>query len=100
MGLKAEEIGVAPISSAEDLFRQIARAFEFPSYVGENWDDLAEALRDLEWLSARGYTLIVRHARHTWAECPEVAGMLTEVWLTAAEWWANSQIAFHLIFGV
>lgn len=100
MDLKAEEIGGSPISSAEDLFRQIARAFEFPSYVGQNWDALEEALRDLEWLPAHGYTLIVRHARHTWAECPEVAGMLAEVWLTAAEWWAKSQIGFHLVFGL
>jgi len=100
MDLKAEEIGIPPISSAEDLFRQIARAFEFPAYVGDNWDALEEALRDLEWLPATGYTLVVRQARHTWADCPEVAGLLAEVWLTAAEWWAGSGTPFHLIFGL
>jgi RNAse (barnase) inhibitor barstar len=98
MNVRAEEIGVPPISSAGDLFRQIARAFEFPTYVGQNWDAVEEALRDLEWLPAPGYTLIVRQARHVWVECPEVAGMLIEVWLTAAEWWADSETAFHLIF--
>jgi hypothetical protein len=41
------------------LLAELARVFEFPSYVGRNWDALEEALGDLEWLPAAGYVLVI-----------------------------------------
>jgi hypothetical protein len=41
------------------LLAELARALEFPAYVGRNWDALEEALGDLEWLPAAGYALVI-----------------------------------------
>lgn len=80
---------------------QHRNTIQLHTFTGKNCTlGVEEALRDLNGYLRPGYTLIVRHARHTWQACPEAAGMLTEVWLTAAEWWANSEIAFHLIFAL
>jgi hypothetical protein len=82
------------------LFRAVATAMRFPSYFGENWDALDECLRDLEWLPARGYTLIVSNGDAIWRADPGLAGGFVECWLCAAEEWARASIPFHLVFEV
>ena len=96
--LRRAEVGRTPITSKQELLAQLDKAFEFPGYVAGNWDALDEALSDLEWLNATGYVLIVYNARELWATAPQTAGMLIEIWLTAAERWAQSSTPFHLVF--
>jgi hypothetical protein len=91
VGNVADEIG---------MFRAIAAAMEFPDYFGNNWDALDECLRDLEWLPANGYVLVLTEARGMWRHSPLCCGMLIESWLLAAELWAKENIPFHLVFGL
>ena len=44
-----------------ELLDAIAEALEFPGWTGRNWDALADALRDLSWLSPGAYALVWRH---------------------------------------
>ena len=44
------------------LFDEVAAAWQFPPYFGENWDALDECLADLEWLRASAYVLFVADA--------------------------------------
>jgi hypothetical protein len=46
------EVNGACIESERDLLSALARAMEFPSYFGMNWDALDECLRDLSWRPA------------------------------------------------
>ena len=62
------------------LFNSLAEAFLFPSYFGRNWDAVDECLRDLEWMPAAGYVLVVNHAAELWRDTPQVAGALIESW--------------------
>jgi RNAse (barnase) inhibitor barstar len=41
------------------LFDEVAAAFQFPDYFGENWNALDECLADLSWLPAKGYVMVV-----------------------------------------
>ena len=44
------------------LFDEMAAAFQFPYYFGENWDALDECLADLSWLPAAGYVILIRES--------------------------------------
>jgi RNAse (barnase) inhibitor barstar len=46
------------------FYDEIAAALQFPYYFGENLNALDECLRDLEWLPADRYVIVVRDAVH------------------------------------
>lgn len=41
-----------------------ADALSFPDWVGDNWDALADALRDLSWHQAPGHVLLIEHSQY------------------------------------
>lgn len=99
---------LAGATSTEAVFDATATALEFPDYFGRNWDALLDCLRDLDWLPpAGGYVLTAANARQLWQAAPAVAGLFTELWLTAAEDWAEGSRpwdpeikSFHLIWAL
>lgn len=52
----------ARIRSKATFLSEAARAFQFPSYFGHNWDAFEESLNDLEWVPAKGYVVLFPHA--------------------------------------
>lgn len=88
----------SPLHSEEELLRHIGQALDFPRYFGANWDAVEECLRDLEWLPANGYVLVIRGAERLWMADPKCAGKMVEVWLAIAEEWAKTKVPCHLIF--
>src|SRR5215467_10488887 len=74
LGLHVAVMAAQSIKTQEDLFTAIAEAMNFPEYFGKNWDALEECLRDLEWISAKGYVLIIHHANQFWQRAPKFAG--------------------------
>lgn len=92
--------------SEEALLDATATALDFPAWWGRNWDALLDCFGDLEWLGpAEGYVFSVAGARRLWAKAPDVAGLFTEIWLSAAEEWADdskpwnpARRPFHLIW--
>jgi hypothetical protein len=92
-------IDVGKVRDADDLFDLLREAFEFP-YFGGNWDALDDVLRDLSWLGAQGFVLMVDSAEALWARTPLTAGALVKSWLLSAEYWAGRDVPFHLVFQV
>jgi Barstar (barnase inhibitor) len=86
------------IADAGDLMDALAVGFSFPGYFGRNWDAVEECLRDLSWLPAEGYALVIRGAERLWSRDPRLAGRLVESWLFCAEHWARREKPFHLVF--
>jgi RNAse (barnase) inhibitor barstar len=91
-------ISAEKIKTKDQLFRLIADGMKFPGYFGMNWDALFDCLTDMSWLPANGYTLYVSNADQLWNSNKHDAGMLVEIWLSAAEFWAQQQVPFHLVF--
>ena len=89
---------VGDVKNASDLFSVVSRAMKFPAYFGNNWDALEECLRDMEWLPAKGYVLLLHGASEFWKTATRVAGSFLETWLFCAQEWATSDVAFHLVF--
>ena len=47
------------VTTKEEFLTEVAQALKFPGYYGRNWDAFDECIRDLEWLPARGYVLVL-----------------------------------------
>lgn len=45
----------------QELIHELAKICNFPSYFGNNWDALADALKDFHWYSAKGYVIILQN---------------------------------------
>ena len=48
--------------SKGDLLRRLSASLELPATFGDNWDALADSLRDLRCIPAWGYVLLFDHA--------------------------------------
>lgn len=46
----------------DHAFYEFSDSLLFPGYFGWNWDALSDCLRDLNWLSADGYLILVENA--------------------------------------
>ncbi len=92
------ELDGAAIHDHDELMDAFAVALSFPDYFGRNWDALDECLRDLSWIGAPGYAVVIRGAGHLWQAHPRLAGNLVESWLLCAASWSDRDTAFHLVF--
>lgn len=72
----------------------IAEALQFPDWVGDNWDALADALNDLSWLPANGYVLLLEHASAWREDAGEDFEVLLDLLNEAATLWAQQGTAF------
>jgi hypothetical protein len=46
----------------EGVFDQFAALLQFPRYFGGNWNAFSDCLRDLEWLHASGFLIVLLDA--------------------------------------
>lgn len=58
-GLLVRRIDLGGCSDKATLMMRIGSALDFPSGSGRNWDALGDRLRDLSWLAADGYALLI-----------------------------------------
>ena len=52
------------------FFNEIASALQFPPYFGENWAAFEDCMRDLDWLPASAYVLVLWDAEELLADEP------------------------------
>ncbi len=61
-GLLVRRVDLGGCSDKATLLMRIGSALDFPSGSGRNWDALTDRLRDLSWLAAEGYMLLIDDA--------------------------------------
>lgn len=99
----------AKMRCEQDLHNEIAAAFQFPYYYGENWDALDECLTDLEWIPADAYVMVISEASLLLRdEDPVRLTTFVEVLAGTCEYWATEHVefpsdelhptAFHVLF--
>lgn len=60
--LLSRRIDLMGVRDKRTLLLRIAVALDFPVSAGRNWDGLLDSLRDLSWLEASGYVLLMEGA--------------------------------------
>ncbi len=55
-------IDLAGCRDKDELMHRLMESLHLPASFGENWDALADCLRDLGWLPAWGHVLLFDHA--------------------------------------
>jgi len=91
--LALKRIDLAGAAGKDALLERIARALEFPSWFGGNWDALEDCLTDLSWLGAEGHVLLIEGA-----QASDERGILADVLGSAAGFWAERRRPFFAVF--
>ncbi len=56
-GLTWLDMPLAAVTDKAQFLTLCKTQMKLPAYFGENWDALADCLRDFEWLKSKGYVL-------------------------------------------
>ena len=93
-GLLVRHIALDGCHDKQTLLLRIGAMLDLPAGWGRNWDALMDALRDLEWLPAPGYALLLDSAGRLQAQCPHELETLVGVLQEASGWWAEAGVPF------
>ncbi|MEH0970677.1 barstar family protein [Micromonospora sp. CPCC 205546] len=77
------------MSDADHAFHEFSDALLFPSYFGWNWAALSECLRDLNWLPADGYLIVVDNAPRLLSDGARDRDTLFQILSQAVHYWAS-----------
>ena len=80
------------------IFKEFARAFEFPDYCDCNWDSLEECLTELRD-TPHGYVVLLDHCAEFVDHAPNELIAAMEIFEDVAEFWAEQGKAFWTLFG-
>ena len=69
---------------------EFSDALLFPGYFGWNWEALSDCLRDLNWLPADGYLVVVENAPRLLSSNAEDRHTMFRILVRAVRHWASS----------
>ena len=76
--------------TVKSFFKNIGKAFKFPSYYGKNLNALNDCLNDLEWLDKPNYILIVKNSKEFLSkESEEIRNHIFSFLERVSNQWAN-----------
>ncbi|MDT0347637.1 barstar family protein [Streptomyces litchfieldiae] len=78
------------MADVDGVFTQFWEHLRLPSYFGWNWDALSDCLRDLHWLQAERYLVVISRAEDVLSETPDERGTFFQVIARATASWANA----------
>ncbi|WP_416901277.1 barstar family protein [Micromonospora echinospora] len=78
------------MEDADGVFEQFSDSLSFPSYFGWNWAALSECLRDLQWLPAHHYLIVIDDAPRILSAWPEERMELFRILVRASRHWATA----------
>src|SRR5688500_4655702 len=74
----------------DHAFYEFSDSLLFPGYFGWNWDALSDCLRDLSWLSADGYLILVENVAQLMSGDSEDRRILFRILSRAVRHWASN----------
>lgn len=93
-GLLARRIDLAGCDGKVALLLRIATVLDFPATSGRNWDALSDSLRDLSWLPAAGYVLLIEQAHDLRERSEADFDTLLDILDEASQAWAQHEVPF------
>lgn len=98
-GLLVRRIDLFGVADKQTLLLRVAVALDFPHAWGRSWDALADGLRDLQWLPARGYALLLEAASDASARNPALVETLVSVLDLVQQGWVARGVPFWAFLG-
>lgn len=84
----------------KDQFLALAKKqMKLPPHFGDNWDALADCLRDFEWLNAKGYVLHLTDGEKFAKGAPDDYQTALDVLAEAAAFWKGKATPFLVLVG-
>ena len=77
------------MTDADNVFYEFSDALLFPGYFGWNWNALSDCLRDLNWLPAGGYLIIIDNAPQLLSSDTEDQHTLFRILSRAVHHWTS-----------
>lgn len=93
-GLAVRRVDLSGCEGKHALLLRFATQLDFPDSTGRNWDALSDRLRDLQWLAASGYVLLLDDARGLRTRDSTSFDTLLEVLDEASQFWIAQQVPF------
>ncbi|KRG46339.1 barnase inhibitor [Stenotrophomonas panacihumi] len=93
-GLRVLRVDLAGCASKRTLLARLGTQLDFPHGSGMNWDALSDNLRDLSWLPAQGYAVLLEAVDALRAGAGEDFHFLLDILDEAAVAWANEGVPF------
>lgn len=93
-GLLARHLDLRGCADKAGVLSRLAHVLEVPDGRGRNWDAMGDALRDLSWLPAPGYALLVDDANDLRDADEASFDTLLALLDEASADWATQQIPF------
>jgi hypothetical protein len=94
-GLRLSRIDLRECTSQQRILHRLAEAFELP-VMGGDWPAVTASLRDLGWLAASGYVLLLDHADVLRAQAPDVYAALRDHLSGVARDWHARGVPFFV----
>jgi len=63
-GLMVIYIDIHHAHDRDDLMAEASHAMRFPEQAGASWDSFARGLKDLSWMEAKGWVVILEKSKH------------------------------------
>src|SRR3954447_4135303 len=78
------------MTDADHAFYEFSDVLLFPGYFGWNWNALSDCLRDLSWLHADGYLIVIENAPRLLSSTAEDRHTLFRILSQAVHHWASA----------
>jgi hypothetical protein len=93
-GLTWLDMPLAAVTDKTQFLALCKKQMKLPPHFGENWDALADCLRDFEWLKSKGYVLHLRGGGGFAKAAPGDYQTALAVLGEAAEFWKGKGTPF------
>lgn len=94
LGYLSVRIPLREVRTKGELLAKLAECLCFPDWFGHNWDALEDCLKDLSWLPARGYVLVLEDADVLANAAADEFAVAIEILQSAADWWQAEGVPF------
>ncbi|MDO9010567.1 MAG: barstar family protein [Gallionella sp.] len=92
------EADLKGVKGKKNLLVALAKATEFPSEFGANWDALVDVLCDLSWHAAPGYVLLLRNVSPTLGLSANDREIAQDIFDDTVVYWRQRNKPFWVFF--
>jgi len=97
MKLRYLSVDLSHANDRAALFAALTKGLELPEYFGNNFDALADALEDRDWLGKSGCIVRLGHAAHYRKTHPNDWHTLEEILSEASAFWRERHLPFWVL---